>query len=68
MDLREFPDRLSLSASIDSESDDWTGSFERSTRSVHLGRVRSVWWRRPSSFRFPDHLSREEKWFTRDEA
>ena len=68
MDLGEFPATLSVSARIDSASDDWTGRFERPSRPVDLGHVRSVWWRRPTSFQFPEHLSREERWFSRDES
>ncbi|MEV5409192.1 MvdC/MvdD family ATP grasp protein [Thermopolyspora sp. NPDC052614] len=68
LDLGEFPAKLSLSAAIDAEHDDWSGILKRPRRSVRLGDIRSVWWRRPTSFQFPEHLSREERWFARDEA
>ncbi|GIH59443.1 MvdC/MvdD family ATP grasp protein [Microbispora siamensis] len=68
MDLGEFPSRMDLSASIDSGEGDWKGAFHRPSRSVRLGGVRSIWWRRPTSFQFPEHLTREERWFARDEA
>jgi ATP-grasp ribosomal peptide maturase len=67
-DIGDFPSGTSLLAEIDSSLVDWAGRLDRPRRSIGWGQIKSVWWRRPTYFRFPEHLSREERRFARDEA
>lgn len=39
----------------------WDGELATEHRSVRLSEIRSVWYRHPSHFDFPDGLSRPER-------
>lgn len=49
--------------------DRWAGRIElqASGRLIDVGRIRSVWWRRPGAYRLPDDLSPFERSFASDE-
>ena len=60
--------RASISAELDTADRDWVGQIARPNRGLDLGQISSIWWRRPTSFVFPDELTAEERTFARDEA
>lgn len=54
-----FPSELTLAARL--EGDRWAGALGTRYRSVELGDVRSVWYRRPTAFAIPAGLSPTER-------
>jgi ATP-grasp ribosomal peptide maturase len=68
-DPADFPDRLSMSAYIDSEADPSgvLGWLTTPSRVIALGAVRSLYYRRPTSFSFP-HLEPQAARFAAAQA
>ncbi|MPZ65760.1 MAG: hypothetical protein GEU83_09690 [Pseudonocardiaceae bacterium] len=58
-DLGWFPTELSVDFGLD--GDRWSGALRTSRRDVDLAEVRSVWYRRPTAFRFPEGMSGPER-------
>jgi hypothetical protein len=58
-DTSWFPSRLCLDAYLD--SGDWSGVLRTPYRVVGLGDIRSVWYRRPTVFSFPEDMSGPER-------
>ncbi len=58
-DLGWFP--TGLSADFGLEGDRWSGVLRTPHRDVELAGVRSVWYRRPTAFRFPAAMSGPER-------
>lgn len=53
-DTSEFPQELTLSATLD---DGWAGVLDNGIRRLNLSNVRAVYYRRPEEFRLPDGMS-----------
>lgn len=58
-DTSWFPDRLSLDTHLDYNG--WSGIIRTPQRAVRLADVRSIWYRRPTTFSFPDDMSGPER-------
>lgn len=58
-DLAAFPQRLALDAELG--PDGWEGTLSTEHREVRLEDIRSVWYRHPSQFEFPEGMSRPER-------
>lgn len=60
----DFPQRTALAATLDGG---WTGSLRTDTRALDLADVGCVYYRRPTTFEFPDKMSApERKWAARE--
>jgi len=59
VDLGWFPQKLSLDAELSGGR--WVGTLGAPARRVDLGDIRSVWYRSPTGFSFPDDLSNERR-------
>lgn len=60
-DTREFPEGLSASAELDGA--DWIGELETGNRSVRLGDLSGIYYRRPKAFEFhPEMSDGERRW------
>lgn len=62
-----FPQRLVLDAEID-HAGHWHGVLSTEHHAVHLGEIRSVWYRDPSAFTFPEGLTDVERAYAHREA
>lgn len=49
----DFPQDVTVSASLDVESGQWRGGLATSSRTVELTEITSVYWRRPTPHKFP---------------
>ena len=58
-DLAAFPTSLTLDARLSANG--WEGTLTNAHRQVKLSEIRSVWYRHPSHFLFPEGLSRPER-------
>lgn len=58
-DTAGFPGSLSLDARLDAER--WSGVLRTPDREVALDGLRSVWYRRPTTFSFPKEMSGPER-------
>lgn len=58
-DLSWFPQRLTLDAEL--RDGRWVGRLTTPYREVALEGLRSVWYRSPSAFRFPEAMSGTER-------
>jgi ATP-grasp ribosomal peptide maturase len=58
-DLAAFPQSLTLDSRLG--PDGWDGELANGYRSVRLKDIRSVWYRHPSHFDFPEGMSRPER-------
>ncbi len=65
-DLSWFPQRLWLVAEF--RDGRWSGTLSTSTRAVELSEIRSIWYRDPAAFRFPDGMSDVERVHAHREA
>lgn len=65
-DTAWFPERASVDAEL--RNGQWVGSLSVGTRNVELQSLRSIWYRNPSAFRFPDGLSATERQWAMNEA
>lgn len=66
-DVGDFPLDVTMAATL-AGNDGWRGSLDLAGRSVPLDDIRAIYYRRPTSFRFPDHLSPEQQRFAAAEA
>jgi ATP-grasp ribosomal peptide maturase len=66
VDTAWFPSQLSIHAEL--RGDRWAGELRTPHRTLGLGGIRSVWYRSPSAFRFPDQLSSTERRHANTEA
>lgn len=66
VDLSSFPQQLSFDAEL--RDGRWTGRLATPYRQVTLERLRSIWYRNPSSFQFPAAMSGTERQHTQHEA
>lgn len=64
-DPGDFPERLSLTARL---SGGWVGSLHLSERRIGLDEVGCVYYRRPTTFEFSDHLTEAERRWSQAEA
>lgn len=66
-DTAEFPQRSVLRA--ENASSGWGGEISlESGRTIPIGRIRSIWYRRPTPFEFPASLAPGNRNFTHREA
>lgn len=68
--VRIHPADIPLDAVLSSSYDgvQWEDSIVTRKHTLRLAEVRSIWWRRPSAFRFPETFTAAEKHFARDET
>ncbi|MET7499560.1 MvdC/MvdD family ATP grasp protein [Streptomyces microflavus] len=66
-DLSDFPSRSTLVAELQPEGR-WGGQMYDELRGIDLSQVRSVWWRKPTSYSFPDTMSGPERRFAAAQA
>jgi hypothetical protein len=66
MDLGDFPEKLSFSASGPGPA--WSGRLSDGQRDLTLADIEAVYWRRPTTFRLPAHLSEQQRRFAVAEA
>ncbi|MGH3516060.1 MAG: ATP-grasp ribosomal peptide maturase [Haloechinothrix sp.] len=66
-DLGDFPQRLTLTASIGPRAP-WSGGFSDGRQDLRLDDIHAVYYRRPTDFGFPDHLTGEARRFAAGEA
>lgn len=66
-DIGDFPLEANLTASL-ADHQEWRGSLSIAGRSVNLDEIQAIYYRRPTGFRLPDHLSAEQKRFAKAEA
>ena len=60
-DTADFPLRLSVAAELTDTQEEWIGSAQNGRRTLNLGEVAGIYYRRPTSFKFHDELSVEER-------
>ncbi|MGO1048779.1 ATP-grasp ribosomal peptide maturase [Crossiella sp. CA198] len=60
LDTAWFPAEVAMSAEITANGR-WAGQIRTPHRTVELEEVRSIWYRTPSTFRFPSHLNPTER-------
>lgn len=65
-DLGDFPEHLSINATHDGTG--WTGRLRAGHEEVDLAEITSVYWRRPTAFRFAPGLSAQERRFANAET
>lgn len=66
-DVGDFPLEANLVASL-ADHNEWQGSLSISGKSVPLSDISAIYYRRPTGFRLPDHLSPEQQRFAKGEA
>ncbi|CRK60673.1 Glutathione synthase/Ribosomal protein S6 modification enzyme (glutaminyl transferase) [Alloactinosynnema sp. L-07] len=66
MDLGDFPAAMTIRTELDGRC--WRGELTGSPRRVDLADVRSIYYRRPTRFAFPDELSDADRVFATEEA
>lgn len=66
MDLGDFPETLSFTATGPQPA--WTGRLSDGQRDLGLSEITAVYYRRPTSFRLPAHLSAQHRRFAAAEA
>jgi len=66
MDLGDFPESLSFTAT--GPHPEWHGWLSDGHRNLPLSEITAVYYRRPSSFRLPAHLSVQQRRFAAAEA
>ncbi|REH42688.1 ATP-grasp ribosomal peptide maturase [Kutzneria buriramensis] len=64
-DTRDFPLSLTLNAQF---ADGWRGTLDSPSGSVKLESIRSIYFRRPTGFSFPDAMTDAERRFAGSEA
>src|ERR1700691_4745987 len=60
-DPGDLPTQAAMEATIDRETGRWDQRLSADGRTVDLGSVRSIWYRRPSEFAHPPGLTRLEQ-------
>ncbi|MGW2255416.1 MvdC/MvdD family ATP grasp protein [Kitasatospora sp. NPDC001660] len=66
-DIADFPQRMTMTAELRPDGA-WAGTLAGALRGVDLSELRSVWWRKPTAFRFPDTMSSPEQRFALSQA
>ncbi len=66
-DVGDFPLDVTMVASL-AEHHGWYGSLSIAGRPVRLDEIQAIYYRRPTGFRFPDHLSADQQRFAKAEA
>lgn len=66
-DVGDFPLDIMLVASL-ADHHEWRGSLRLAEKYVSLDEIRAIYYRRPTGFRLPDHLSPEHQRFAKAEA
>jgi hypothetical protein len=66
-DVGDFPLDGTMVASLAGHHE-WSGSLSLAGQRVGLDEVRAIYYRRPTGFRLPDHLSPEHQRFAKAEA
>lgn len=66
-DVGDFPLDMTMAATLAGDSE-WCGSLDVAGRAVRLDDIQAIYYRRPTSFRLPDHLSQEQQRFAKAEA
>lgn len=68
LNFSDIPAGTSMSCTFD--SDDWAGSIRihANGRVIDIAGLRSVWWRKPGSFRFPERFRGQQREFAREET
>jgi hypothetical protein len=66
MDLGDFPETVSFTATGPQPA--WTGWLSDGQRDLRLSEITAVYYRRPTSFRLPAHLSAPHRRFAATEA
>ncbi|MGH3923598.1 MAG: MvdC/MvdD family ATP grasp protein, partial [Pseudonocardiaceae bacterium] len=66
-DVGDFPLDVMLVASLAGHPE-WRGSLSLAGKYVRLDEIRAIYYRRPTGFRLPDHLSPEHQRFAKAEA
>ncbi|MDT0493371.1 hypothetical protein RM717_22990 [Streptomyces griseus] len=66
-DLADFPGRSTLTAELRPDGR-WDGWMYDELRGVDLSELRSVWWRKPTPYSFPDTMSGPERRFAASQA
>lgn len=66
MDLGDFPEKLSFTAS--GPGPPWVGRLSDGQRDLPLTDIEAVYWRRPTSFRLPAHLNEQQRRFAMAET
>ncbi|MEV8389652.1 MULTISPECIES: ATP-grasp ribosomal peptide maturase [unclassified Streptomyces] len=66
LDPGDFPSTVNVNAALDVGG--LGGSMRTATRTVDLGRVRSVYWRRPSAYSAPEGMSEQDARWCLDQA
>jgi ATP-grasp ribosomal peptide maturase len=66
-DIGDFPLEVKVEAFL-ADHQEWRGSMSIVGRSVNLDEIRAIYYRRPTGFRLPDHLSPEQQRFAKAEA
>lgn len=67
-DLADFPQRLTQVSYLVNGRTHWTGALIGRYRDVNLEAVRSVWYRKPSRFRFREEMTATEQQWAAAEA
>lgn len=68
LDLADFPQRLTQVSYLLNGRAHWTGALVGRYRDVNLEAVRSVWYRKPSRFRFDEQMTPTEQQWAAAEA
>jgi hypothetical protein len=66
-DVGDFPIEVRVAASM-GDRQEWQGSLYIAGNPVSLSDIRAIYYRRPTGFRFPEHLSPEQQRFAKREA
>jgi MvdD pre-ATP grasp domain len=66
MDLGDFPETLSFAVRVPDPV--WTGRLSDGHRDLRVSEITAVYYRRPTSFRLPAHLSAQHRRFAAAEA
>lgn len=66
-DVGEFPSNITMAAALAARQS-WNGLLSIAGRSVSLDEIQAIYYRRPTGFQLPDHLSPEQQRFAKGEA
>lgn len=66
-DVGDFPSSITMAASL-TDHQGWRGSLRIAGRTVPIDEIRAIYYRRPTGFRIPHHLSPEQQRFAKAEA
>lgn len=66
-DVGDFPLEMTVTASLPG-CGGWSGSLTLGNQSLCIGDIEAIYYRRPTGFRFPGHLSPGQQRFARAEA